>query len=811
MHEPTLLIVESPNKIKTISKYLPSHFKIAASVGHVRDLPKSSMGLDDNLTPQYEITKPDVVKKLRSLAKSVKNVVLLTDADREGEAIAWHLAEILNLKENYQRCETIALNKSGILNALKNPRRISLENVRSQEARRVLDRIIGYKVSRYTQTLLKLPAAGRVQSVALRLIVERHKLIQQFAKSKYFELCATHPAKIGEWNSILDTDSLLRSGRFDDCFTPKMMTESGSDAVRHVTNIHLIQTIQQEVFNRRKLTVVSFDKSPATRRSPPPFTTSSLLQAASSQLKMKTSKTMDIAQTLFEQGLITYHRTDSTKFDPVSITMIRDFISAWEQNTGKTNYLPKSAQNYSNGDAAQEGHEAIRPCDLNLDINSITDKEQRAVYELIFRRTIASQMAPATFQQTRVTLSAGFKVSDVEVLFKASTRSLEFDGWMTIYHDSESDEKQPESLILPDLLPGEDIPVKNLEIEKKSTKPPPRYTDATLIKALEKKGVGRPSTYASILEGLHHHTYISYEARFIEPTKGGIQLVNSLVSYFGFMDPGYTGNMESQIDKIARGQMDYFTIVSRANEDLDRELSSFMSEAGGQNSIMTCPVCDHNTLVQQTSKAGKLYWSCLRDKCDAYYPDSNNTPNLDYRAPVDSPFACPDCSSPLRQSKEKNGKRWYYCSKSRKKSCDFVCPSSGLDDNAKPDLSIWERSHMHKCPKTNCSTFLKSIRTKRNPRNAWICPSSKCDTFLEDFNGSPNYKLYEQKHGNKVIPRSDEELNDKRCQMCDNGYVTWNKTNRYFQCTNCHAVVEADSNGNPYFEGLKARQRKRFI
>lgn len=628
-----LIIVESPKKIQTVKKYVGSGYEVAASIGHIRDLPSNSFGLTDELRPIYVETKPDVIQQLKLKAARATEVILLTDLDREGEAIAWHLIDALKLK-NYTRCTTNNLNKEGILNALANPRKINMSHVYSQEARRVLDRIIGYRVSAITQSLLSSPSAGRVQTPALRLVVERAELIDKFQRLAYLDLKLIHTYGDKQWTSRLNVDAIVKSGKLNQVLSPEELNNQGKEAQRYITNGMFIQTIQKEIFDRGLVTVKSFTKRETRTKAPAPFTTSTLLQACSSALGFSADTTMKAAQGLFEAALITYHRTDSTSYDQSSLKLIRGFIEQWQAKLNpKAEYLSPVVNQFKSVDGAQEGHEAIRPTNLHFNASEIEDTNQRAMYQLIFCRSIASQMADAVYDRTDVILNSNFMIADTEITFLASGRITTFDGWKKIYQDvNERDDNDIDDTVqqIPPLLEGESVRVNNAQIDKKHTKPPSRFTEATLIHELEKRGIGRPSTYASTVSTLYQRLYCKKDARFITPTPTGRTVIENLRGNFQFADYEYTASMESELDKIAAATTKFELVVPKANQELNVEIERFSGDLLRNLRTEPCKKCHQHTLLKKESKKKVKYWHCINENCDGFYPDINDAPDYDY-------------------------------------------------------------------------------------------------------------------------------------------------------------------------------------
>lgn len=803
-----LIIVESPKKVSTIKQYLPDSYNVAASVGHIRDLPEKHLGLTEQFKPIYVETKPDVINRLKSLAKSSGEVIIMTDLDREGEAIGWHLIDALGLT-HYQRCATNNLNKDGVLNALANPRLIDMKQVHSQEARRVLDRLIGYRVSPLTQALLGLPSAGRVQTPALRLVVELQEMINQFNRQGYLELVLEHNYNGINFTSKLNEEDIIASGLFDDILTPESLLGE-KKGKRHIQNGQFIQAIQQEIFKRGRVSVKSFEKKETKTKPHPPFTTSLLLQECSTKLGFGAKKTMATAQALFEQGYITYHRTDSTSYEPTTIQIIRDFISQWQSNLG-TNYLSPTINTFKSSEGAQEGHEAIRPSNLNLDVGKITDQDQKAMYQLIFCRTIASQMAPAVYEKTDLVLNSNFQIRNHEITFVTSGRVMKFDGWKRVYKEDENTESDKSSLqILPSLMQGESVAVNNAHINKKTTKPPARYTEATLIKELEKRGIGRPSTYATIIDTLYRRSYCKLNDRYIEPLPLGFTTITHLRGNFQFADYEYTANMEAELDKIANGHSQFDLLVPKANSELDIELEAFSDKVVANLPTQPCPKCNNQSLIRKESKGTKRfnYWSCFTKHCDAFYPDIEGKPDLNYTPPTITEFKCRVCQKNLTLSKSKQagGQQYFYCSD---KSHNFIIDALEIHGKLEPNFTRWDNEHQYPCPKCR-KGFLKMNKAE----DKYFCSNNfaqgkgvtKCDTFIpvtEDK--KPDFNSYQAEIEQfAALPN---------CPVCKTGKLKLTKQADKFYCTNnfnppkgskkCNTFVPATQDKTPDFDAYK--------
>ena len=767
-----LIIVESPSKAKTISKYLKGKYKVDASGGHVRDLPEKTLGvkITSNFEPKYEITpsKKDVIKRLTAEAAKAGRVYLATDPDREGEAISWHLQTVLGLDENGEnRIEFNEISPSAVKNALNKPRKINYNLVDAQQARRVLDRLVGYKLSpllnKHIQNGL---SAGRVQSVALRLIVDREREIQAFVPDEYWTFNA----------NLQDLDA--KYAPFKAVYQYKKNGES-------ITK-ELAEEVEKKV-KAGSFTVTKVQKGITKKHAPAPFTTSSLQQDASNKFGMTSPETMLVAQHLYEGmdvggdhiALITYIRTDSVRISKEAQENALEFI----KNTYGAEYAPQTHNYYATKKGAQDAHEAIRPINLEItpaSVKNSLDKKHYNVYKLIYDRFIASQMAEAQYNSMHVEAdSAGY-------IFKASGKSLLFAGYTAAYQDfSKGDEEEESSKLLPPVEEGDRLNLNELVKEQKFTRPPARYTDASLVKAMEEKGIGRPSTYASIISVLTKRQYVEKDGKYMAPTEVAYKITDMLVKYFtDIMDVGFTAHMEGDLDKIEDGGCDWHKIIAdfypgfaenlkTASTDGDEltdiacekcgspmirrigkygkylacsnypACSNIVSESETEISEMRCPKCGANMVVK-SGKYGKFlacpnypecssilpidakmteekcvecgsnmllkkgkygnYLEC--SKCGAKRPQSGAA-GANSGAPEKLDGKCPDCGKPMRRMRSKTGKIYYGCT--GYPECKFLS---------------WDVPTGDKCPK--CGKFL----VKRG--NKIRCSEKNCD-YSEDI------------------------------------------------------------------------------
>ncbi len=551
------MIVESPNKIRKIRDILGAGWDVAASVGHIRDLPVKELGIDmPGYQPQYELSGrgADVVKTLRARVAKADTVYLATDPDREGEAIAWHLSEALKLKRAL-RVSFDAITPDVIARAIAAPRAVDRRLVHAQEARRVLDRLVGYQVSPVLsrQAARGGLSAGRVQSPAVRLVVDREREIEAFVEVRHFG--AELSFDDNSWRAQWETAPFLK--------------KSAGDDQKYI----LDQALAARAAACRDCTVLASSNRIAKQPPPPPFTTSTMLQAASVQLGWKPDVTAQVAQRLFEAGLITYHRTDSQNFSAEALKEVRGYA----KKRGLP--LPASARSFRARGNAQEAHEAIRPTHFAAE-HAGEDGAQQQLYRLIWLRAVASQLADAEWSVNTTRLSA--RNGEETFTFKAEGRTLVLPGWKALTAKDDADEddsgREDESCgKVPVLAPGAAIRAEDGRVLNKKTQPPPRYTQASLIKKLESIGIGRPSTYPAILKNVQTRGYLEDDKKYLRPTELGLLVVDALVTRFSFVEYAFTRDLEQQLDDIAEGKAEYLAVVSAADERLQRELLALRS------------------------------------------------------------------------------------------------------------------------------------------------------------------------------------------------------------------------------------------
>jgi DNA topoisomerase-1 len=656
-----LVIVESPSKAKTINKYLGSSYKVLASVGHVKDLPKKEIGIDfdNDFEPTYQVIpgKEKVLKELRSAAKDVETIYVATDPDREGEAIGWHIQEELagkgKNKKTVHRLMFNEITKSAIQESIKHPTTIDKRRVDAQQARRLLDRIVGYQVSPLLWDKVRRGlSAGRVQSVALRLVVEREREILAFVPTEYWTVAANLSSALPP---AFDA-RLLRIG-------DKTVKTSDFDKDLKKTEFHIKDQKQADKIvaelEREHFIVESVTTKEKKRNPVPSFTTSKLQQDASRKLRFNVRKTMQVAQKLYEGielgeegavGLITYMRTDSTRVAESALAEARELI---ESQYGPQ-YLPEKAIHYRSKKDAQDAHEAIRPTSALRTPDSVASflsKDELALYKLIWQRFVASQMMPALFDQTTIDIKAG-----KNYLLRATGSVLKFDGFLKVYEegkDEKDEEDEERALRLPQVKEGEQLKLNRLSPDQHFTEPPPRYTEATLVKALEEKGIGRPSTYASIMSVIQDREYVARkEGRFV-PTELGV-IVNDLLveSFDDLFNVQYTAHMEEELDEVEEGKMVWTDTLSEFYEKFTKDLAAAKENMRDvkRQEILTDEVCE-NCGSRMAIKFGRYgqFLACTN------YPECKTTRDIpkihdeggEETAEAAAEETCENCGKPM--------------------------------------------------------------------------------------------------------------------------------------------------------------------
>ena len=646
-----LIIVESPAKANTIKKFLGGSTKVVASMGHIRDLPKSKLGVnvEKNFEPEYINIrgKGDLIKSLKKEAKAAKKVYLATDPDREGEAIAWHLAHILEIENTKGARVTFnEITKTAVQKAIQEPRDIDKNLVDAQQARRVLDRIVGYKISPLLwKKVQKGLSAGRVQSVAVKLIVDREEEIEKFIPQEYWNIFATLQDKKSKKN-----------------FEAKFYGKDGKKQELH--SKEEVDVILQEV--EKAQYIISEIKRGEKKRTPaPPFTTSTMQQEASRKLGFTLKKTMSIAQGLYEGvnipekgtvGLITYMRTDSTRISEEARAAARNHIvSTYGENYYENRY-------YRTNKEAQDAHEGIRPTYAELEpekIKSSLSNDQYKLYKLIYNRFIASQMSAAVYD----TMAVNIKANSYD--FKANGQNLKFKGFMTLYVEGTDSKEEAEQGMLPELEENEEVKKQKLEPKQSFTEPPARYTEASLVKALEEKGIGRPSTYSPTITTILERRYIEKEQKQLRPTELGKVVNKLLVENFGdVVNVEFTANIEEKFDNIAEGKQEWKKIISdfyepfkEVLEKVEQELEHVVLEP--EVSDEPCDICG-KMMVYKYGRFGKFL------ACPGYPECKNAKPIVQT---IDTP--CPKCGAKIQVRKTKRRRNYYIC-ENNPKTCDYI-------------------------------------------------------------------------------------------------------------------------------------------
>lgn len=709
-----LVIVESPSKAKTINKYLGKDFTVFASVGHIKELPKKEIGLDfeHHYEPRYEIIagKEKVVREMKRLAKDASEIILATDPDREGEAIAWHIAnEVQEAKKPIRRAVFNEITEKAVREAIQNPREIDYKLVRSQQARQALDKIVGYKVSPFLwNTVLRGLSAGRVQSVALRLVCEREDEIDAFKPKEHWTIHADFATKSGE---VVTAKLVKINGK-----EFELSTEAEAKATA-------------EKIKARLYSILEIKKRKVRRNPPPPFTTSLLQQAASNQLGFGSQKTMRLAQQLYEGielgdegavGLITYMRTDSKRVSKEAQDEARAFIS---RHFGKT-FVPETATQFKTSDAAQDAHEAIRPTSVDRlpkSLERFLAKDQLKLYELIWKRFLASQMAAAEFEQTSVDIGD----DEGEFLFRATGSVILFEGFLKVYgdareldyeerrstkEDDERDERDERGAILPKHLAERDpMTLSDVKPEQHFTKPPARYTEASLVKELDNYGIGRPSTYATILSTLVERGYVENRNRRLFPTELGRDVCKILVANFAeLFNTDFTAKMETDLDKVASGETDYEQLLDAFYQPFEKAL-----ELRAKDPILPindnaeiCDKCGQGRMIVKWTRSGK-FLSCSR------YPTCDNAKSLSLKkaAPQETGVHCYKCET--GRMVVRNGKFGRFLACSNYPNCDAIL---NLDKNGRiepPKTPPLETDAQ--CPQCQAPMYLRDSK-----RGLWL-------------------------------------------------------------------------------------------
>ncbi|WP_100373215.1 type I DNA topoisomerase [Bacillus sp. FJAT-45037] len=686
-----LVIVESPAKAKTIGKYLGKKYIVKASMGHVRDLPKSQMGVDveENFQPKY-ITirgKGPVLKELKTAAKKVKRIYLAADPDREGEAIAWHLAHSLNMDQDSD-CRVVfnEITKQAIKDAFKTPRKINMDLVDAQQARRILDRLVGYNISPLLWKKVKKGlSAGRVQSVAVKMIIEREKEIKKFIPEEYW----TIPGSFSLNDEQFDAKFYGVDGK-----KQELKSEEDVQAI--------LKKLQGDSFD-----VTSVKKKERKRNPVSPFTTSSLQQEAARKLNFRAKKTMMIAQQLYEGidlgkegtvGLITYMRTDSTRISETAQNETKQYI---EDNYGKE-YTRSGQRTVKKDKKSQDAHEAIRPTVVVQDPKSLKtylSRDQLRLYRLIWERLVASEMAPAIMDTMSVDLT------NEGVLFRATGSKVKFPGFMKVYIEGNDDGKKEEDRLLPDLEEGQTVKKESIDPNQHFTQPPPRYTEARLVKTMEELGIGRPSTYAPTLDTIQKRGYVALEEKRFIPTELGEIVLELIVEFFPeILDVEFTAKMETDLDSVEEGDNEWVKIIDQFYQGFDKRLKvaeeemkevEIKDEPAGED----CEKCGHE-MVYKMGRYGK-FMACSN------FPECRNTKAI----VKDIGVKCPTCKEGnIVERKSKKRRTFYGCD--RYPECEFIS---------------WDKPISRECPK--CQKMMVEKKTKKGVN----VQCSSCD-YKEESN-----------------------------------------------------------------------------
>ena len=661
-----LIIVESPSKAKTLKNYLGKGYEIVASKGHIRDLPEARLSVDvkKDFEPKYAIVKgkEGLVKELKEAVKKSDKVYLATDPDREGEAISWHLAHVLGLSlEEENRITFNEITKTGVKNGMASPRKVDIDLVNAQQARRILDRLVGYKLSPFvSQKIRRGLSAGRVQSVAVRMIVDREEEIRAFVPEEYWTIDG----------KFLSSNKRVINASFYGDETGKLKLENEKQA--------------DEILSRldgASLSISSLKKGTRKKNPSPPFITSTLQQDASRRLGFRPERTMKIAQELYEGvevqgvgfvGLITYMRTDSLRISEEARAQADSFV----RKTFGDKYMPEKPRYYKSRSNAQDGHEAIRPSSVELTpekVQSSLSPEQYKLYSLIWRRFLASLMSQCVQNTTKLEIKGTRENEENRFcLFTASGYSVKFDGYTVLYDNTEADDKSK----LPDgISDGDSLKKKEIVKNQHFTQPPPRYTEEALIKSLEENGVGRPSTYATIISTITKREYVSRKAKQLYPTELGEAITKLLKEKFPtIVNTKFTAQMETDLDKVGEGQQDYIKLLHLFYVDFADNLAKVKKEMEGvkiqlQEDITDIP-CENcgRMMVVKVGRFGKFLACPGYPECKTTKPFKKETPGV-----------CPKCAGKVIERKSKKGRVFYGCDKWPE--CDFVTWDSPTKDN----------------------------------------------------------------------------------------------------------------------------------
>lgn len=727
----SLIIVESPAKIKTLKKFLGSSYVLESSIGHIRDLPAKEFGVDveNNFEPTYVVLedKKQVIAKLRKVAKECDTVYLSPDPDREGEAIAWHIAQILPANTNIKRVSFNSITKAAVLDALQHPRNIDQDLVDAQQARRILDRIVGYSISpilnrRIQRGKNSSVSAGRVQSVALKLVVDREKEIAAFKPVEYWNLAA-----------ILKTEENEKPFRAGLYTVDGKRIDKEPDSTKDLMIISNKETADFVLDRMKKgpYVVSNVEKKEKRRNPVPPFITSTLQQEASRHHGFSAARTMGIAQGLYEgvdlgnegaEGLITYMRTDSVRIVPEAINEARDYIL----KTYGNEYLPPQPKIYATQKSAQDAHEGIRPTNLQHPPEAIQQyltNEQFLLYQLIWRRFISSQMMPAVYDTLTADIDAHHGI-----FVRATGSLLKFSGYLAVYEEKEDEEeKNEEDRSLPNLEEGQKLTLLDLTADQAFTRPPPRYTEASLVKELEKSGIGRPSTYATIMNKIQSREYTYKESGRLRPTEIGCVIALLLENNFQqIMNVGFTADMEDGLELVAEKKRNWRELVGEFWRQFSPTLATAEKEAFVPKILtdIDCPTC--GSKLQKVWFKSKYFYGCSR------YPDCNYTAPIeelefnkeDYAEDFDWEQKCPKCG---KEMKVRHGRYGAFL------GCVTYPECKGIVNIPKKGEEIIAQENLPKCPAVECPGQIVA-RKSRFGKTFYACSTyPECDVIANDL------------------------------------------------------------------------------
>jgi DNA topoisomerase I len=765
----SLVIVESPAKAKTIAKYLGKNYVVKASVGHIMDLPKSKLGVDieQDFKPKYIVIKGKgpVVKELKSAAKKADRILLATDPDREGEAIAFHIAEVIaDSKKNTEVYRVLfnEITKKAILSAIDHPGKIDQNKVDAQQARRILDRLVGYQISPILWKKVRRGlSAGRVQSVALRLICEREEEIKAFIPEEFWSLTA------------------LLEGQSPPQFEAKLLKK---DEVKlRVKNKDEVNRILDSLKDASYL-VTKVEKKERKRNPVPPFTTSKLQQEAGRKLGFTARRTMSIAQTLYEGvdvgeegtvGLITYMRTDSTRIGVEAQNEVRDFI----QSKYSKEYVPARPPVYASAKSAQEAHEAIRPTSAMREpdiINRYLQPDQYKLYKLIWNRFVASQMNPAIIDQTAVDITAN------SYTFRSTGSVVKFPGFMAVYMEEKPEDQAPSEdengeAVLPNLIEGELLALIKLDPKQHFTQPPPRFSEALLVKTLEEKGIGRPSTYAAIISTIQDRDYVNKVENKFRPSELGVLVNNLLINHFPvIMDVAFTAGMEEELDKIEEGQMRWVDTVKNFYKPFNESLEKAQSEMKDFKAEMTlteinCEKCGKPMVIKWGRNGQFLACSGYPD-CKTTKPFIRTESGVEAAPEETTDEICPKCSSNMVIKRGKFGKflacsRYPDCNHTQGMSTGVSCPEDGgkiverrsrfgkifysCANYPACKFAVWYKPILRECPQCKAPFVVEKYSKKTGPYIA--CLRKECG-----YKEQPSLEIVSQESG---TPGQDKQQN----------------------------------------------------